>query len=522
MKINAYTKDDTSRLKGIGILLICLHNFFHWQQPSPGENEFDFYSAKIFRFFDMFGAHPDEFFNLILSYFGHFGVQMFIFLSGYGLAVSMMKKEQSWGVFVVNRWKKLYPLLLTGVLFYIFFAKMLMDGAVPTSYHWRELGYKFFLIHTLIPEAGLTLCGPWWFFGLIFQLYLLFPLLFKLLRRYGWRAFAGICVVAYGMIFLFREAMPVLGGSLLMENSIAHLPEFCLGIWLCLNKEKNLSWIWLVFAVALFCLGNFFSGFYPFTFLSFTVITVFIFNTVSGRHPSNVLSRLMMRLGGISMALFAVHGFMRTPFLSIAEKWGGAWGHFCGGVMFFIAACLLALAAKYFYGLLLKLFDKIPVVENRTTAVVSRCAQIGLCLFAAFILTYYIVMNVAERKERQIAVETDGAGLFIDKDVKIMSLVDYNFSNNSQWVRVKGGFDLVSKDTQATLPLVVMDIDHIFWQSFTIPAKLNDGNRQHYEFEFDFKRPFVRFVKNKPLKVYLWNNNLATLKVDNIDVKLEY
>ena len=520
MKIDAYTKDDTLRLKGFGILLICLHNYFHFLWPSPGENEFKFSSERIFNLFSQLGYDGGEFFNLLLSYFGHFGVQVFILVSGYGLAASMMMRGQSWGVFVVNRWKKLYPLLLTALSFYILFGRMLLDGAPPYSYHWREMGYKLLLIHTLLPDSGLSLCGPWWFFGLIFQLYLLFPLLFWLFKRYDWKAFLGTSLVAYGMIFFFREAMPAFSGSILMQNAPGHLPEFCFGIWLCLNKEKNLSWIWLVVAVVLFGLGNFFAGFYPFTFLSVAVITVFVFHAVKRRHPSSVVSRFFVWLGGVSMALFATHGFLRDPFLSVAGKWGGAWGHFFSGVVFFTTACLLALAAKHLYDLLLWLFDKIPVVENRAAKVVSRCAMVFLCLFVVYVFTYYIAMNVRERETRQMAV---GDTVKVEKTENTISLVDFTFPNNSQWVCVEGSFDIVSNDTQAVLPLVVIDISgDIFWKSLEIPAKFNDGQQHHYEFVFDFKRPFMRKIKNKPMKVFLWNNSNASVSVEQLDVTLKY
>lgn len=523
MKIKAYTKNDTSRLKGLGILMICLHNYFHWLKPSPGENEFYFSADHISIFFSQIGTLPGEFFNLLLSYFGHFGVQVFVFISGYGLAASMMKREQSWGVFVVNRWKKLYPLLLTGFFFFIFFGKIVIDGVVPSAYDWREMGYKALLIHTLLPNSGLSLCGPWWFFGLIFQLYLLFPLLFILIKRFDWKALLGICLVAYGMIFLFREAMPAFSGSILMQNAPGHLPEFCFGIWLYLNKDKNLSWVWLLTAVTLFCLGNFFSWFYPFTFLAVAVMTVFVYQALkSCRRRPRLLSRFFVYIGGLSMALFATHGFLRDPFLIISKDWG-AWGHFFSGVMFFVAACLMALAAKHFYNLLLSLFSKIPVVENRTTTIVSRCAQVGLCLFAVYLFTYYILLSAAKETVKQIAVETGDAGLRVDKDREYVSIAAFDFPRDSRWLRIDGEFDMKSLDTQAVMPLVVLELANgRYWTSALIPASYNDGQPHHYEFHFEYKRPFVTHIKGRKLKMYFWNNMQGFIEADKLDVKLSY
>lgn len=521
MKITSYTKNDTARLKGLGILMICLHNFFHWQSPSPGQNEFDFSIKRVNLLFQQFQDYPGEFFHLLMSYFGHFGVQIFIFISGFGLAASMMKKEQSWGVFVFNRWKKLYPLLLTGLLFFIIFGKIVIDGVVPSSYDWREMGYKALLIHTLLPNSGLSLCGPWWFFGLIFQLYLLFPLLFRLVKRFDWKALLGVCIVSYGMIFFFREAMPAFSGVILMQNAPGHLPEFCFGIWLCFNKDKNLSWIWLLTAVTLFVLGNFFAFFYPFTFLSVAVMTFFVYQSLKGckRRPK-MLSRFFVYIGGLSMALFATHGFMRDPFLEIAKEWG-AWGHFFSAVLFFAAACLMALAAKAFYNFLLSLFNRIPTVENHATKVISRCVQVALCLFAVYVLTYYILLNVGRETRQQVAVVTSDDVLRVDESGEYFSMVNYELPKNSRWLRIEGGFDMISLDTTAKSPIVAIDIaGGYYWNSAVMPENYNDGQPHHFDFKFDFKRPFVKPIKGKLLKIYFLNNKQGLIEVNQLDVKL--
>ena len=74
MRIYSISKDDTNIIKGVGILLIVLHNFFHWISPSPGENEFNFSSERIFYFFKELYAYPGEVINILFSYFGHFSL----------------------------------------------------------------------------------------------------------------------------------------------------------------------------------------------------------------------------------------------------------------------------------------------------------------------------------------------------------------------------------------------------------------------------------------------------------------
>ncbi|MDR0363468.1 MAG: acyltransferase, partial [Bacteroidales bacterium] len=158
MQIKNISKDETLIYKGIGILLIALHNFFHWMPPGTGENEFDFDPNRIFNFLNGVVKYPLEFINLFLSYFGHYGVQIFIFISGLGLALSMLNKEQTWGKFMLERFKKLYLLLITGIIFY-FFLNIILYHKLFSGYDYREMLYKLLFIQTMRSGSGLSLSG---------------------------------------------------------------------------------------------------------------------------------------------------------------------------------------------------------------------------------------------------------------------------------------------------------------------------------------------------------------------------
>jgi len=47
MQIKHFSKEQTALLKGLGILLIVLHNFFHNLTPVIGENEFSFSAETL-------------------------------------------------------------------------------------------------------------------------------------------------------------------------------------------------------------------------------------------------------------------------------------------------------------------------------------------------------------------------------------------------------------------------------------------------------------------------------------------
>ena len=190
MESKEFSKDDSLIIKGLAILTIMLHNLFRWIEPITGENEFGFSPHVVQKLYESFTSQPQEFINIIFNYLGHFGVQAFILLSGYGLTKSMLSKPKCWTAFMGSRLKKIYPLLIIAVASYSLIRWGFGDETLTHS-DCREIIHKLLLIHTLTPYEGITFCGPWWFFGLITQLYILFPILLNLTQRYGTKILAG-------------------------------------------------------------------------------------------------------------------------------------------------------------------------------------------------------------------------------------------------------------------------------------------------------------------------------------------
>src|SRR5260221_10559693 len=91
-------KRDTTVLKGLAITAIVLHNFFHLVSPVH-PNEFAFDAARFRLFLDIV-KHPSLMLQAFFSFFGHYGVQIFIFLSAYGLAKSHWADSSDWITFM--------------------------------------------------------------------------------------------------------------------------------------------------------------------------------------------------------------------------------------------------------------------------------------------------------------------------------------------------------------------------------------------------------------------------------------
>ena len=525
LSLNSYTKRDTNIIKGFAILCIVFHNYFHWLAPSPGENEFNFSPAHVGNLFQLLGQQPGEFVNILFSYFGHYGVQLFVMISGFGLTLSMLRREQGWGEFVINRLKKLYPLLLTGVVVCLL-GCLVMNGRLFNQGEWREIGYKFLFIHTLIPNSGLSINGPWWFFGLIFQLYLLFPLLFRCIKKWRWKAFLVVLAVSYGLIFLFREYINLHHGAILMQNAPGHLPEFCFGMMLAFNKDKQIHWLWLVLALAVFIGGNFTSILYPFTFLALCVIAVFAtqaWKAKSGRwkkvfrFPFSVLHYF----GGISMTLFIVHGYFRTPVLKWANTMTGAWGHLASGLLFFLLVWGIALAALPLYGFMVAQLNKIRVRPSKASRILEVVVQILLVLFMGFVLTYFILQNKAARHDKRLVPDNQAVEGRVLRDQPIVLLATFDLTDNPLMLQVKGGFEVKSEDARNLLPKIVVDIQDDLWIPLEINKKENNEWTQ-FDFHYDYCRPFIKDIKGKQLKIYFWNSNQGELSFRAAEVEVKY
>lgn len=470
----------------------------------------------------MLGDKPGEFVNILFSYFGHYGVQLFILVSGFGLTMSMMNRPQGWGVFMLNRLKKLYPLLLTGVVFF-FFGTIVMEGRWLSAYELKELGYKLIFIHTLLPDSGLSLNGPWWFFGLIFQLYLLFPLLFHCMKKWRWQTFTVVCVFSYGLIFLFREALNLHHGAILMQNAPGHLPEFCLGMLLAFHKDRKIHWAWLVIAVVLFVWGNFAPGLYPFTFLSLCVIAVFVMNKLKGKtikvkgSPIKFHHSILNYLGGISMTLFAVHGFFRVPVLKLANTMTGAWGHLASGLLFFLLVWGIALAAQPLYQWLQKMADKIKVKKERKA--VSLVFQSLFLLFFLYVGAYYVWQNLMRHPTSPLASQLHVENGRMTSGEPYVSLARFPLEKNHLVMHVEGSFEV--KAGTDFRPLLIADIQKELWKMVEL-RQTQDGEWTHYEFTYDYLRPFTSRIAGKDLKVYFLNNNQKEMEFRNFTIFVNY
>ena len=164
--------------------------------------------------------------------------------------------------------------------------------------------------------------GPFWFFGLIVQLYALFPLLWRLVARWTIRQNGFILAGCLGLnMALYPIALQF--NVPLMGSFMGHLPVFLLGMIMARHAPRT-SWPVLLASVMLFVLGQYYELFFTATFFAWAYLAMSLYFAIKdvGSGRLSILAKLLVPLGGISMAIFVLNGPLRT--LSIFRDASGS------------------------------------------------------------------------------------------------------------------------------------------------------------------------------------------------------
>ena len=320
MNISLYdlNKNQTNILKAIAITLIVFHNFLHMVSIS-GANEMSLDPDRIFRFFDVFSTFNKTsiflYFREIMSYIGWAGVPIFVFISGFGLTKTFIKKEPSNYIsYLFPRIKKLYFLFIFGYL--IFFVMLIISlGADFNKYDY----IRFVILSLLVMpiknynlDIAYRYIGPGWYFCLATQLYLLFPFLFKYSKKYKLKGCLTLLAISYVIIYITTPIANKFGYPI-YANFIGHLPEFIFGIMLAMYKSVKITWKIILPTVILFILANFYDVFFPFTFITFTILLLVVTYPIYAKiSPSNVIYKTLVFIGKISMFMFIINAPIRN------------------------------------------------------------------------------------------------------------------------------------------------------------------------------------------------------------------
>ena len=175
---------NSGAIRGLAILGIILHNYCHWLSGIVRENEYTFKSNNVQGMLHAFASPDSNFLLHIISFFGHYGVPLFLFLSAYGLEKKYASQPQSVPLagFMGHHFRKLWGMMIVG-----FAAFTMVDLITPGSYHYtfgNVLG-QITMTNNLFTNPDRAIWpGPYWFFGLMLQLYLIYRV--AIFRRSSW------------------------------------------------------------------------------------------------------------------------------------------------------------------------------------------------------------------------------------------------------------------------------------------------------------------------------------------------
>lgn len=354
------SRTECSILRGLAILGIFLHNYCHWLNPIVKENEYQYIQHNV-DWFTQVLLHPDT--NLpihLLSFFGHYGVPVFLFLSAYGLVMKYEKSEKyttlpgvlsagkvygpSFFSFVRYHFLKLFKMMIVG-----FVAFTMIDQIVPSPHHYEVLDViaQLGLFNNVLPNPdGIIWPGPYWFFGLMLQLYIVYRLF---LYRRSW----VITVLFILGCWLLQAFCDPEGETLnrIRYNFMGGMLPFGMGILYARYCKDTSNQLYATLAFVSLCLIWAFSFNYQLWFWVPAFICTFSIGLVKvmsalGRHLSlfNRINIGINWIGAISAALFVCHPITRKIFIPISRH-----GDIYTGLLLYIIAslCLAWLFKKF-------------------------------------------------------------------------------------------------------------------------------------------------------------------------------
>src|SRR5256712_7014991 len=211
--------------KGLAILFVVYFHFFrtvfeHYQLPPADWSGLVAGTISILR-----GAWWQ------ISGLGFHAVGAFIILSGWTLMQSTMARAESghvaWGGWYGARFVRLYPMYWVAHLVYLVSPFVARLEPVDERIILSLLGLRFIDI----TMNFMYLNAAWWYFSMLIQFYLIFPLLFWAARRFGpWIFLSGACGLGFFTRYLMLDVYPQHGLWILGGFAICRLPEFAFGM----------------------------------------------------------------------------------------------------------------------------------------------------------------------------------------------------------------------------------------------------------------------------------------------------
>ena len=351
------TRNECTAMRGIAILAIVLHNYCHFISKIVQENEYQFFVSHNEQLWQVV-TNPDALLPVhLLSFFGHYGVPVFLFLSGYGL---VRKYETSDNFCPPVRFVRYSYLKLLRMLFVGFSLFICVDMVTPGrfQFHWDNVIAQLLMYINVLPEPEKTIWpGIYWFFGLMMELYIVYRLL--LYRRSSWIVVALIVVCWLLQAFCDPEGDTL---NRLRYNCIGGMLPFGLGIIAARVRTLRtgstfptdseyapygpILWL-LVFILSVALVFAMSFNFY--TWLLWIPVFIILGTIALVKAMPKWMLSIVTWFGSISAAMFVAHPIARKLFITVAWKQD----IYDGLMLYIIAVIAISWAVKL-------LIDRIP------------------------------------------------------------------------------------------------------------------------------------------------------------------
>ena len=249
------------------------------------------------------GAGISHYFYIIHYYLyviksiGQIGVDIFLFLSAIGLYFSMEKNDNVIS-FYKRRLQRIIPEYLIVNLIW-----ELINFSSPVETLCNISGLSFFM-------DGFR--GNWYFI-LLFILYFLFPLLYRLKKEKGDQAILILILVILGCNYLISTVSPALFSNI--EIALRRIPVFLLGLWIADEVKKDIR----------------INGFFILSVSLIVALASFLYIS-NDENNMNILYRYNSSLNGVAIVfLFSfIHSFFkRKNYVFIVLEYCGTYSMEC-------------------------------------------------------------------------------------------------------------------------------------------------------------------------------------------------
>ena len=244
-------------IKGISILWVAFFHSFSLRSGFPWPLKEGYFSAYMQA---CAPASQAEAFRCWLEasaagvvQLGFHAVGVFIVLSGFGLTYSLAKTGEpsgGWLRWYRSRLLRLFPMYWLAHLVYLVSPFQARPEAIDYRFLLSFLGDRIYPLDMIFYYFNPAL----WYFGLLLQLYLVFPILFRILQKAGAAWFLVLAALAtFGCRYLLLCVTPVDGNWVQGAFFVCRLWEFALGMvaGLLFRRQPETADRWLFSATGL-------------------------------------------------------------------------------------------------------------------------------------------------------------------------------------------------------------------------------------------------------------------------------